>query len=148
MIGKVKRLVTVLLACLLSASPTMAAEVEFSLSWTAPSTRTDGTPLAPTELGGFRVYSSIGSGTLGSVADIANGSATGTKVVLDLAPGADPHQVNFAVTAYDVDGRESAFSNIVTKNYLVKSTALPASPIMLIESARCLGECVINEVAP
>ncbi|MES9830159.1 MAG: fibronectin type III domain-containing protein [Candidatus Thiodiazotropha sp.] len=82
-----------------------------SLSWVAPTTRTDGSFMPLSSLMGYRVYVGTSEDDLQALLDVENASATGyTTEVLD--PGA----YLFAVSAYDVYGLESGLSNIVTKN--------------------------------
>ena len=80
------------------------------LSWSAPSTRTDGTPLSLSELVGYRVYYGTSPDALQLQEEIVGVSETGVSIS-NLAPGT----YYFAVTAYDVDGLESGFSQIVSK---------------------------------
>ena len=86
-----------------------AVENAFSsitLTWTPPTTNTDGTAL--TDLAGYRVYYGTSSGSYGSPIDVGNVS---TYVISNLAAGS----YYFAVTAYDTAGIESNFSNEVLK---------------------------------
>jgi hypothetical protein len=84
--------------------------VLFSLSWTVPDTRTDGTVLAPNDIGGFRIYYGTTADDMTQHVDIKDGLAT-DYLITDLTQGG----YYFAVTAYDVDGLESSFSEIVYK---------------------------------
>ncbi|MBN1240075.1 MAG: putative Ig domain-containing protein, partial [Gammaproteobacteria bacterium] len=79
-----------------------------TLSWTAPTQRTDGSAL--TDLTGYRVYSSTDPDDLGSPTDIDNAGIT-TYVVENLTSGT----WYFAVTAVDSSGLESDFSNVASK---------------------------------
>ena len=77
------------------------------LSWYAPKTNADGTPL--TDLAGYKVYYGPSSGNYTQTIDVGNATA----IQIDsLAAGT----WYFAVTAYDSSGNESTFSNEVTKN--------------------------------
>ena len=91
-------LCVVIVLGLLSTS-VMAAPV--TLSWDAPTTNEDGSPL--TDLGGYMVYSRNASGPLGNV-DVGN-VLTHTTDVGD--------NTFFTVTAYDTSGNESGPSNEV-----------------------------------
>lgn len=77
-----------------------------SLSWQAPSTNEDGTPL--TDLGGYRLYYGTASGDYTSFINVGNyttcslGDLSADKVYY------------FAVKAYDTWGNESDFSNEVS----------------------------------
>jgi hypothetical protein len=82
------------------------------LSWQPPGTRTDGTYLEPSEIGGYHIYMGTTSDNLSMIADLNNGSQTDYSVT-DLAVGS---RYYFAVTAYDVEGNESGYSNIEGKD--------------------------------
>jgi hypothetical protein len=77
-----------------------------TLSWNAPTTNTDGTPL--TDLVGYKVYMGTSSGNYTTVVNIGNVT---TYVVNNLAPGT----YYFVVTAYDSSNIESSFSNEASK---------------------------------
>lgn len=79
-----------------------------TLSWDAPSQRTDGTPL--TDLGGFRIYFGTSTGDLRYVVDIKDAGAR-SWVVEDLTPGT----WYFAATAFDAAGIESSRTNPASK---------------------------------
>ena len=77
------------------------------LSWQAPTTRMDGTPL--TNLAGFRIRYGNSSGNYPNVITIANGTVT-NAVVSNLVPGT----YFFVTTAYDAAGYESNYSSPVS----------------------------------
>jgi hypothetical protein len=77
-----------------------------TLTWAAPSTNVDGTPL--TSLAGYKVYYGRTPGVYASI-DVGSSS---TYQVAGLTKGQTYY---FAVTAYDANGNESDFSTIVTK---------------------------------
>ncbi len=77
-----------------------------TLSWNAPTTNTDGTPL--TDLAGYKVHMGTSSGNYTTVVDIGNVT---TYAVSNLAPGT----YYFVVTAYDSSSNESNFSNEASK---------------------------------
>ena len=77
-----------------------------TLSWNAPTTNTDGTPL--TDLAGYKVHMGTSSGNYTTVVDIGN---VMTYTVSNLAPGT----YYFVVTAYDSSSNESSFSNEASK---------------------------------
>jgi len=87
-----------------TGSPVAATQ----LSWTAPTTRADGSALAPEEIGGYRIYHGASADSLTMDIDIKDGatlSYTYTPAVFGY----------FAATVYDTDGNESVFSNIIHK---------------------------------
>jgi len=96
----------------------MAASV--TLSWTAPTTNEDGTPL--TDLGGYRLYYGSISGAYGTITDVGNvltyqqqmGNAEGTTMFA-------------VVTAYDTSGNESLPSNEVSLTFPMIA---PSPPVL------------------
>ncbi len=76
------------------------------LRWQAPTENVDGTPL--TDLAGYRVY--VISDNQYELADDI-GSPTQTNTQLAMPSG----EYNIAMTAYDLQGNESNYSNAVTK---------------------------------
>jgi len=91
------------------------------LSWTAPTTNTDGSAL--TDLAGYKIYYGTASGAYGTPIDA--GSAVGSP------PGYTVNNLGigtyyFAVTAYDTAGRESAFSNETSKTFAAEGPVISA----------------------
>lgn len=80
-----------------------------SLSWQAPVQYTDGSPLAASSLGAFRIYRGTSASNLSRVAEV-DARAT-SFVVQGLAAGTH----YFAVTAVTTDGTESARSAVGSK---------------------------------
>lgn len=93
----------------------VAHSAPFRLNWVPPTTNVDGSPL--TDLSGYKVYYGVSPGVYDTVSTITN---------------IRNHVINkpvnttwyFAVTAYDLDGLESAFSNEVSKNKAGSSTLI------------------------
>ena len=83
------------------------------LTWTAPSTRADGTPLSLAEISGYRIYYGESEGDYPNSADVADGSAT-SATVTDIPVG----NYYLVMTTYDVDGRESGYSSAIQKTAL------------------------------
>jgi len=79
------------------------------LSWDPPTTNVDGTPL--TDLAGYKIYYGTQSRSYDHVITIEDPDVT-TYEVTDLTPGETYY---FAVTAFDVSGNESDYSNEVSK---------------------------------
>ena len=91
---------TLLMTIVMSAQ-LQAAEVQ--LTWTAPATNVDGTPL--TDLAGYLVYYGQTSGNLTLKADVGNQTTY-------LLSGLVGCQIcYYAVTAYDTSGNESELSD-------------------------------------
>jgi hypothetical protein len=87
---------------------------EAILSWTAPTTNADGTPL--TDLGGYKAYWGTASRNYQNNKDVGNVT---TYKITGLGEG----KWFFAVTAYDTSNNESAYSNEATKEIKI-----PPSP--------------------
>jgi hypothetical protein len=85
----------------------------FSLSWTAPVSRQDGSPMSLAELDGYRVYYGSKQGDYPNSIDINDGTASATTV--SNVPVGDYYIV---MTTYDSDGRESTQSGVVSKQAL------------------------------
>lgn len=97
----------------------IASAGDATLSWDAPTTNTDGTPL--TDLAGYKIYCSKTSGgyTLPCI-DVKNVT---TYKVINLTEGI----WFFVATAYDTSGNESVYSNEVSKTIKVA----PGCPLQL-----------------
>lgn len=80
-----------------------------ALSWVAPAEREDGTPISMAEIAGYRVYYGTSEGVYTNEVDITD-SNTMQTALSNLASGT----YYIVVTTYDMDGRESAFSQVVT----------------------------------
>ena len=141
----------ILLCCLtvmaMSCANTATAEpVTAQLSWTAPTERVDGTPLAETDLAGYRIYWVVDFELDPQGDYISVTGATARTWTLDLPTRAQPYKVHFAAAAVDTKGRASALSNIVTAEFLVESTASPRAPTSLQFEFNCAAGCVITPV--
>lgn len=82
-----------------------------TLSWNAPTERTDGTAL--TDLAGYRIYYGRMSEVYDYEIDVESPGIL-TYVVEDLVPG----EWYFVAAAYDSDGNESDYSNEVSRTVL------------------------------
>jgi hypothetical protein len=80
-----------------------------TLTWTPPTTNTDGSTL--TSLAGYRIAYGTSAANLTQTIQLGN-AGTSSYVVENLAPGT----YYFAVRVYTSGGAESANSNVVTKN--------------------------------
>ena len=85
-----------------------AASGSVTLSWSAPTTDTDGEPVAG--LAGYRIYMGADPSDLALRAGVSGAASTSFEVS-GLAPGT----YYFAVTAYNDSGTESEKSNIGSK---------------------------------
>ena len=79
---------------------------DITLSWDAPTTNADGTPL--TDLAGYKIYVSKSPGLYADSIDVGN---VLTKTLMNFCEGT----YYFVATAYDTSGNESAYSNEVSK---------------------------------
>jgi hypothetical protein len=82
----------------------------FSVSWTAPVARADGTPISLADINGYHIYYGGSSGSYPNSIDVADGTAV-TRAVNDIPVG----MYYVVMTTYDADGRESVFSAEVSK---------------------------------
>jgi len=80
-----------------------------TLSWLAPTTNVDGSPL--TDLGGYKLYWSTISGVYSDADSRDLGNILLSSIPLNLTG-----TYYFVVTAYDIAGNESEFSNEVKTN--------------------------------
>jgi hypothetical protein len=85
-----------------------SADGRATLSWTAPTERTDGSPL--TDLAGFKIYFGVSSADLRYVIEVKDPGAR-SWVVDNLTPGT----WYFAASTLDASGLESVRSNPVSK---------------------------------
>lgn len=112
-----KKILALTLCLLILPCLVMAADV--NLSWDAPTTNEDGTPL--TDLSGYKVYYGNLSGEYNNTEDVGNLT---TYKVTNLGDG----EWYFVVTAYDTSGNESAYSNEVSE--IIDGT--PSAPVLKI----------------
>ena len=84
---------------------------DINLSWNAPVEREDGTPISMAEIAGYRVYYGTSQGNYTNEVNI-NNSSTMQVTLSNLSSGT----YYIVMTTFDVDGRESAYSQVVIKN--------------------------------
>jgi len=137
------------LIVLLLAVPSYAGEAVSSLSWTAPETRVDETPLTASEIAEYRVYYAVdATEPLSTASDsiVVTADATERDVTLQLDPRPEPYVVSFAITTVDTEGRESELSETVSKTFDVLSTSPPNPPTNLTLTITCGTGCEVREV--
>jgi len=78
-----------------------------TLTWNAPVARADGTPLSLADVDGYRIHYGPAAGSYPNHIDLADGTAQ-SVVLTDLPLGT----YYLVMTTYDVDGRESSFSDV------------------------------------
>jgi hypothetical protein len=134
---------------LLTSFGAFAAPAVSTLSWDAPTTRVDGTPLQATQIEEFRVYHGIDIGpdplAIGPEYTAVSGE-NATDITIDLTPRPEPYVISFAITTVDRDGLESVLSETVTKTFNVKSTAVPSAPTSVTFTVVCGDGCEITEI--
>jgi hypothetical protein len=82
----------------------------FTLSWTAPVARADGSPLSLSDIDGYRIYIEGSSGNYTSTVDITDGTAS-SATISNLPAGS----YVVAMSTYDTGGLESGLSGVVPK---------------------------------
>jgi len=117
----------IFLAVLLMFPAVSAAEmnIDITLDWTPPTENVDGTAL--TDLQGYNVWYGFGSGGYTQSINIMDsGASSFTFPVNGVASGT---QIFVAMTAYDFEGNESAYSNEVSFGPFIESdVTAPAAP--------------------
>ena len=83
------------------------------LSWSAPSTRTDGEPLSLSDIDGYRLYYGKHKGEYVKGADIKDGAAQTATVT-----GVPVGKYYVVMTTYDINGVESDYSQSVRKTVM------------------------------
>ncbi len=80
------------------------------LEWSPPSTYTDGSTFSPANIGGYKIYYGTMPGSYIDYRDVGNTTS------IQISNLKLPTRENYyaAVTVYDSDGNESAFSNEVS----------------------------------
>lgn len=126
-----------------TATPRAAAQTA-TLSWQAPTMRMDGTPLAASDIAKYTVYYSIGSAPTLSSPSVDVTGATTTTIDLTLTPSLTAQTVYFAATATDTNGNESPLSAVVSKSFMVNSTAPPSAPTSVTFTITCANGCTIT----
>jgi ABC-type transporter MlaC component len=131
--GFVLFMATIMTALQLGAAPAQAGQA--SLSWSAPTTNTDGTPVS--NLAGYNIY--IGNASR-SYQQKINAGLVSSYAVTNLADGATYY---FAVTAYNSAGMESPYSVEGTKTfpalpttYTITATAGAGGTITALNNSR------------
>jgi hypothetical protein len=77
------------------------------IAWVAPQTNTNGTEL--TDLAGYNLYYGTEPGVYSQILPVRDAQQTNLALVLD------PGTYYLAMTAYDLEGNESLFSNEIRR---------------------------------
>ena len=96
-----------------SSTASSTATGKISLSWTAPVSRTDGTPLSMSEIAGYRVHYGTSPGKYPNHVNITNGSLQSATVT-----GVPVGTYYVAMSTYDASGLESSYSAAIVKQAL------------------------------
>ena len=94
-----------------STATPVTATGSLSLNWTAPTTRSDGTPLSLADIDGFRIYYGKSPGNYPESVNVNDGSAQ-SAVVKNIPVGS----YYVVMTTYDINGLESGYSSAISKN--------------------------------
>jgi hypothetical protein len=95
-----------------SATLTVTGGGVVTLTWNAPTTRSDGSSLNPvTDLSMYRIYYGTASQTYTQVVTVPNPGTTTVTLTLNLSAGT----YYFVVTDVDTLGQESSYSNEAAK---------------------------------
>ena len=141
------KLAAFLLVGLMVTLAVQAAPANSDLSWEAPTTRVDGTPLAPAEIAEYRVFYTVDGQVTGENDFIVVGpTATAETITLKLIPREQPYTVSFAITVIDTEGRSSPQSDTVSKKFAVNSTANPGPATNIQFDITCGSGCTIQEI--
>lgn len=105
-------------------SATFAVGADVSLTWDAPLTNTDGTPISYFE-GEYLVYYGTSAGRYFETKYVKNPGGTVTSDVTDLIPG---QLYYFAVTAINIGWHQSAYSTEIARTAQTSVTKSYASP--------------------
>jgi hypothetical protein len=102
-----------------------------TLSWSAPTANVDGSALTP--LASYRIYFGRGSRQYSGNLDVNDGGATNWGFSIPLTDENDDRWF-FALTATNINGHESAYSNEVIKQMTVVFEGdIPPEPPVLID---------------
>ena len=123
-----------LLALVLGLSPmcAYAADVAIDLEWLPPTENTDGSPL--TDLASYKIYWGFSSGSYSQSVAVNDAYATNYSLPLGGLEAQTP--VFVAMTALDLDGNESSFSNQIAFFLTVQDELSPAPPETLTGTIR------------
>ena len=125
-----------------------AATATSELSWDAPTTRVDVTPLAASDIQEYQIFYAIDDtpSITSSAATVVSVGESVTILTLDLPPREAPYVVSFAILTVDTDGLKSPLSDAASKTFNVDSTAAPGAPTNLQFTIVCGDGCEITEV--
>jgi hypothetical protein len=90
-----------------TTTPTEPVAYSAQISWTIPSTRTDGTPLPLSELTGYEIYYTTDDPAVTGVVNVTGGSSA-SYVASNLKAG----NYYFTISAIDINGLKSSMSTM------------------------------------
>ena len=93
-----------------TVDPATVQTGSFSLTWTAPVTRADGSPIPLSDIGGYRIHYGVVAGNYPVTVEVSDGSAQSATV--DNIPAGSYHVV---MTTYDTNGLVSVQSPAIVK---------------------------------
>ena len=126
--------------CVLLMLAQSAHSAEASLQWSPPQFNVDGS--VADDLAGYRVYARLNASSFSQVSDLGNPNLTSATIAFSL-PGltAGENIVDFVMTAYDVDGNESGYSNQVTSVITVLDDVAPNEPEIITITITVAVDC-------
>ena len=101
---------TVTVSVSAAPAPASAAANSAVLSWSIPTTRADGSPIAVSEIAGYEIYVLAEGTGVSSVITVTGGTTTTYTVM-----GLSPDTYDFSMAAKDTAGNLSALSPVVAK---------------------------------
>ncbi len=90
-----------------TSTTVVTGAVAAKLSWVAPASRADNSPIALSEIAGYRIYYKTSNGVYQRYADINDAYTTEVDIDANLLPA---NAVAVVMTTVDTGGRESAYS--------------------------------------
>lgn len=122
-------------------------EVTGLVTWEAPTTREDGSPLSADEIAGYRIYFGVDEDiSLDSSAFVdVDASEQGLDLKFEFDSRNEPYVLNVAGVTIDTNGTESDLSEVKQKSFLIP-VAAPKPPIIITISIDCpaCGDAVIG----
>lgn len=129
-------------------APSLSHAVTANLSWDAPTQYTDNSPLDQADIAAYRIYYEIDAIVTEASTTVDVSPGNGTSLTITLTPRPTAYVVYFAARTVLKDGRTSDFSNMVTRTYIVRTTANPSPPTNLILQIICDAGCTITDITP
>lgn len=125
-----------------SAFAQAASTESFALSWTIPTTRVNGAPLAVTEIASYNIYYSVDNAAE-VITNVTPNTAMAKTITMSLPVRSTPYAVAFSMDAVDITGLKGPRSSLVVNNVTVVN-ATPSAPTGLTVTITCVaGSCSV-----